>query len=316
MIVVAGHLCLDIIPALGTGAALEPGMLVEVGPATIVTGGAVSNVGLALYKLGASVRLVGKIGHDPFGNLLLDVLNTYGLSGSLVRSAGPTSYTVVVSSAEQDRMFLHCPGCNDTFVASDVSDADLQGANHLHFGYPSLMAAMSANVGKEVVSLFRRAKDFGLTTSLDMSYPDVASVQGQVDWTALLTAVLPFVDMFLPSEPELRYMLQSVSGGVADLAAKCLELGANTVVIKRGEEGLYGIQAGGSGVTQNCFAVDVVGTTGAGDATIAGFLYGMSRGFSFENCLRAACAVGACSVEGPDAVSGIVPWPDVQRRFL
>jgi sugar/nucleoside kinase (ribokinase family) len=316
VIVVAGHLCLDIIPALGTGAALQPGRLVEVGPASIVTGGAVSNVGLALYKLGASVRLVGRVGHDEFGKLLLGVLGNYGLADSIARGKGPTSYTVVVSSAEQDRMFLHCPGCNDTFVSADVSDANLKGANHFHFGYPSLMAAMSANGGRETVALFQRAKKFGLTTSLDTSYPDVSSEQGLVDWKGLLGAVLPYVDMFLPSEDELGFMLPGVTGGVEELAIACLDMGTDIVVIKRGEEGLYGIQRGEKGIRQDCFNVEVVGTTGSGDATIAGFLYGMSRGFTFEHCLRAGCAVGAFSVEGADAVSGIMPWEIVAARFF
>ena len=65
--IVAGHICLDIIPDL-SGSTLEqfrrtfvPGRLVQVGSATLGTGGAVSNVGLALHKLGLDVRLMGKV---------------------------------------------------------------------------------------------------------------------------------------------------------------------------------------------------------------------------------------------------------------
>ncbi len=333
MIIVAGHLCLDIIPAIGTGASLQPGRLVEVGPANIVTGGAVSNVGLALKKLGAPVRLVGKIGDDEFGRLLRDVLDKYGADEFIiVDTHGETSYTIVVSSAGQDRMFLHCPGCNDTFVASDVSDESLRAASHLHFGYPSLMAAMSANGAAETVSLLQRAKSLGLSTSLDMSYPDVSSSQGLVDWPALLAAVLPHVDLFVPSEPELSFMLPNSFGGVEALAADCLRLGAGLVVIKRGTDGLFA-QSGGSDrlgslsqfiepqewanqrLTQAIYPVTTVGTTGAGDATIAGFLFGLVNGFSFQKCLATGCAVGAMSVEGPDAVSGIKSWSEACTRF-
>ena len=64
-----------------------------------------------------------------------------------------------------------------------------------------------------------------------------------------------------------------------------------------------------------CFAVDVVGTTGAGDATIAGFLAGFVHGMSPTLSLKTACAIGACSVEAVDAISGIRSWPQTAGRL-
>ena len=71
-VVVAGHICLDIIPAFrrntsAPDALFAPGALVEIGQAVLSTGGAVSNTGLALHRLGTPVRLMGKIGDDLFG---------------------------------------------------------------------------------------------------------------------------------------------------------------------------------------------------------------------------------------------------------
>ena len=63
-----------------------------------------------------------------------------------------------------------------------------------------------------------------------------------------------------------------------------------------------------------CFRVDVVGTTGAGDAAIAGFLAGLLRDLSPEEALTAAVAVGACNVETADAVSGVRPWDEMWQR--
>lgn len=316
MIVVAGHLCLDIIPALSSETEVRPGILVEAGKAMVATGGAVSNVGISLHRLGAEVRLVGKVGDDPFGKLVLDVVGKYGLTAGLVIDPSTdTSYTIVISPPGHDRSFIHCPGANDTFVAADVPDSALQGASHLHFGYPPLMLAMSANGGAEIVSLFKRAKALGLTTSLDMSLPDPASAQGKVDWEALLTAVLPFVDLFLPSEDELAFMLPKIGTEVPVLAAHCLGMGAGTVVVKCGSLGVYGVSSERVGNWQPCFSAEVVGTTGSGDATIAGFLYAQSIGLSFTDCLAAGCAVGACCVEVADAVSGVIPWTEVKLRF-
>jgi hypothetical protein len=63
-----------------------------------------------------------------------------------------------------------------------------------------------------------------------------------------------------------------------------------------------------------CFQVEVVGTTGSGDATIAGFLSALLRDMPIEEAMTAAVAVGACNVEAADALSGIRPWDETLRR--
>ncbi len=73
-VVVAGHICLDLIPRLRDSPALEPGGLTVVGPAVVSTGGAVANTGLALHRLGTSVAMMGKVGTDAFGRVVLDLL--------------------------------------------------------------------------------------------------------------------------------------------------------------------------------------------------------------------------------------------------
>src|SRR5437660_4185234 len=79
--VVAGHICLDVIPILTRGAGettratwFLPGQTVEAGPVIFATGGAVSNTGLALHKLGVSTRLMGKVGADLFGQAILQIV--------------------------------------------------------------------------------------------------------------------------------------------------------------------------------------------------------------------------------------------------
>jgi len=64
-----------------------------------------------------------------------------------------------------------------------------------------------------------------------------------------------------------------------------------------------------------CFRVEVVGTTGAGDAAIAGFIAGLLRGLAPAATLTAAVAVGACNVEAADALSGIRPWDETLGRI-
>jgi len=401
--IVAGHICLDVIPTL-KGSAIEfvPGKLVEAGGVTTATGGAVSNTGLALHRLGVGTRLVGKIGADLFGDAVLKILTANGpglADGMVVSASEPTSYSIILSPPGADRMFIHAPGCNATFHEHDIPAGAFDGARLFHFGYPPLMERTYRNGGASLAAIFEGAKAAGITTSLDMSMPDMAGPAGQVDWRALLGRVLPFVDIFVPSLDEMVVMLPPISnhncvnantgsppqpslragteacshrereselGKVFEnvpksdspsppgrgwggepanacsaceenlrlIAAELLSMGAKIVVLKAGHRGLYLRSASEAALAHMgrsmpddlpswadrelwspCFAVDVVGTTGSGDATIAGFLMGVLRGMTPEQSMTAACAVGACSVEAADALGGIRTWPETAARI-
>ncbi len=360
--VVAGHICLDVIPDL-TGSPQDeleamflPGRLLEVGPATFSTGGAVSNTGLALNKLGIRTQLMGKVGDDLFGQAVTQIVGSYGpdlADGMAVDKMVSTSYTIIISLPGVDRMFLHCPGANDTFSASDVRYDLVSETRLFHFGYPPIMKLMFENDGVQLAEVFRRARETGVTTSLDIALPDPASAAGRADWMTILKSTLPYVGVFLPSIEEILYMLhrqtydelsEAAGGGgflplitpqlLSDLSRELLEIGVKIVAFKLGDRGLYMRTANQSAIESlgrarpsdpaawadkelwvPCFKVDVVGTTGAGDATIAGFLSALLRDMSPEAALTAAVAVGACNVEAADALSGIRPWDETLRRI-
>ena len=93
--VVAGHICLDIIPQFDPQTAInfhtqfQPGSLTRVGPAIFSTGGAVSNTGLALHKLGIPTRLVARIGDDLFGQEVLRIVASFGANLAQGHCRGP-----------------------------------------------------------------------------------------------------------------------------------------------------------------------------------------------------------------------------------
>jgi sugar/nucleoside kinase (ribokinase family) len=348
-VVAAGHLCLDIIPSfLSAGVMLEPGTLSEVGPVTFSTGGAVSNVGLALHKLGVTTSLVGRVGDDDFGVILRRLLSAQlrATGGVVVAPGESTSYTVVLSPPDTDRIFLHHPGCNDTFAAADVDISALAGARAFYFGYPPIMRAFYSDGGRALAGLLREIRARGVTTVLDMAMPDPRSASGRVDWPAFLARVLPHADLFMPSLEETLFMLAREAfankvyakevppEALLALCRRLLALGAGAVGLKLGERGLYLVSAGRERVARlgaavrapvaalaerelwsPCFKVKVEGTTGAGDATVAGFVAALLRGLGFEEALAFATAVGACSVEAADATGGVRPWEETLARM-
>jgi sugar/nucleoside kinase (ribokinase family) len=314
---------------------------VNVGAASISTGGAVSNTGLALHRLGIDTRLLAKVGSDPLGQVIRQIVTSYashladGISSSAKTS---TSYTVVINPPGSDRCFLHHPGVNDDFRSEDVRDKDVRDARLFHFGYPPLMAGMFADGGSHLTDIFRRVKSLGLTTSLDMALPDPNSPAGRADWRSILKNTLPYVDIFLPSLDEILYMLGRTNSSLSlqlltSVSDELLAMGTRMVVLKLGGYGLY-LHTASASVLQNigrarpsspawadyencqpCFQVNVAGTTGAGDSTIAGFLAALLRDLPPDRALDAALGVGACSVESADALSGIRPWDETLRRI-
>jgi len=298
---------------------------------------------------------MGKIGNDLLGQVVRQVIESHGpglANGMVVDPAVHTAYTVIINPPGVDRIFLHCPAGNETFSARDVRYDVVGRARLFHFGYPPILKLMYEDGGAQLVDMFRRARETGVTTSLDLSLPDAASAAGRVDWATILRAVLPYVDVFLPSIEETLYMLRretyrelmQAAGGadflrlitpelLSDLSGQILEMGSKVVGLKLGERGLYVRTAGRAALAAlgaarpahpaawaakelwaPCFKVEVAGTTGAGDATIAGFLSGLLRGLSLEDTLTAAVAVGACNVEAADALGGIRSWEETWRR--
>jgi len=349
----AGHICLDVTPQFAASAAkrplgelFRPGSLVVVDRAAVSTGGGAANVGLSARRLGLSVALMGKCGDDVLGGTLLEVLRGFCedcAAGMRIAAGENTSYTVVLAPPGTDRIFLHCPGANDTFGADDV-DLELVSTGRLfYFGYPPLMARMYAGKGEELAELLARVKARGVTTALDMALPDPSGPTGQAPWPEILAKALPHVDLFVPSVEELALMLRRaeydrlVGAGdvldqltpelLRDLSGACLEMGAAVVMIKCGRHGLYVRGAGAERVGRMGSAApdahawadgeffrpsyrvaEVVSATGAGDSAVAGFLAGLLRGADLPTAADYACAAGAHNVTALDTTSGLRSW--------
>lgn len=352
-IVMAGHLCLDLLPDLtyiSAKALTEPGRLYQTGAIAVSTGGAVSNTGLALHRLGARVRLMSLVGDDLIGQLTLNYLKArdpHLADGIKIKVGQPASNTIVLSPAGADRTFLHCPGTNDSFTTADIDFEAVAQAKMFHLGYPPLLPRLTEKNGLELSTIFRRAKQAGAVTSLDMVLPDPNSPSGKLDWRAILAASLPNVDIFIPSIEETLFMLRRADYDawlpdvlshltrdyLFELAGELLAMGSAIAGFKLGEMGLY-LRTAGSDSFQRlsrlerdwsgwadqeqwhpAFQVEVAGTTGAGDAAYAGFLVALTRGATPYEALRWACAVGACDVEAVDATSGVRTWEETGKRL-
>ena len=362
-VIVAGHLCLDLLPTFDTDHQTSfadmfvPGKLNNVGESVLSSGGTVSNTGLALRQLGFKTGLMAKIGDDLFGRGLLGILEEFksGLQ-LIIDPESSTSYSYVIAPPGVDRIFLHHTGANDTFCSSDLDYESISGARLFHFGYPPLMRKMYEQDGSDLAAIFRQVKAKGVTTSLDMALPDPDSPAGKANWLKIMENALPYVDIFLPSLEELMYMLEreeylrlcelgrKVGKGFIEmfdmsslpgLADRVMELGCAAVVIKLGYKGLYLKTADAARLAdcgrssffdpaqwadQSLFApsflvTKIASTTGAGDASIAGFLSGVLSGQPAYIALQLGCAAAAQKIQIRKSFGGIEPLPDLLSRL-
>ena len=264
-VVVAGHLCLELIPhfqnpvGLKINEILRPGSLVNTAEMTIGTGGAVSNTGFALQIFGCNAAFIAKVGNDSIGAMTLDILCKYGPSDGVVIADGvSSSYTVSIAPVGIDRIFLHCPGANDEFTHQDVDYDLVEKARLFHLGYPTLMKRLFQNGGREAVLMLEAAKQTGVTTSMDITLPDPNSDAGKTDWNGVYRQLLPAVDIFMPSIEEAYYTLfpekylvrQAEFDGkeiidrftpdeYREIAERILEMGCAMVALKSGHNGWY-----------------------------------------------------------------------------
>src|SRR5665648_1291413 len=127
-IVVAGHICLDIIPdwRIGSIKTIIPGHILEMSGLKLSTGGAVANTGITLKRLGISTTLLGKIGSDAFGKVILEILQKEDktlVENMIISKDEISSYNLVLNPPDTDRVFLRYPGPNHTFPAHHIPSA-------------------------------------------------------------------------------------------------------------------------------------------------------------------------------------------------
>jgi sugar/nucleoside kinase (ribokinase family) len=314
-IVVAGHVCVDLIPQFAGAPAVVPGTLTPVGSLGLELGGCVANTGRALTRLGIPVAASARVGDDILGDAVTTLAEREGFASIDIRPVPGvgTSYSIVVETPGRDRMFWHHAGANGAF---DGRDLDLADAGILHVGYPSLLPAMLERDGAALRELFARARQGGVVTSLDLAVatppPDDPAL-----WNRFLAAILPLTDIVSPSIDDLRSIAASVdphwaTASPQELAADLITRGAAVAMVTAGARGMSLATASDTRLSDAGRLLRdlagwadvrwqlppaplgrIVSTNGAGDAASAGLLAGIARGLAPDAALQLAAESAA-----------------------
>jgi sugar/nucleoside kinase (ribokinase family) len=271
------------------------GELVLTSGCDLFIGGCAANVAIDLTKLGVPTRVVGAVGRDPLGAFACETLTRAGLDPShlVLVDHAPTSQTLVVNVRGEDRRFIHLKGANDQWGPDRILETLAPSVRVLYVGG---MFLMDGFVAEQVAELFRRGRERGMLTLLDVVTP------GPFDYETSLRRILPQTDYFLPNEDESALMTGQEDVGRQGRLFQ--EWGADGVIITRGERGAV-FFSGREAFACAPFPSDFVDGTGGGDAFTAGFISGLVDGLGPVDCVARGSALGASCVRARGATEGV-----------
>lgn len=263
----------------------QGGTLVE--EIRITPAGSAGGTAITLAKLGADVKTAGAIGDDELGEVLLTLLERFGVDTSLLvrRDGVQTSASVLPIRPDGSRPAFHVVGANAAYSAGDAPWEAIAEADAVHLGAPEFMG------GEEAAKILSYARERGVLTSADLLAPGDQAAQ-IADWIA---PAFPHLDYLLPNEEQVLGLT-----GADDLEGGCrtlIERGIGCVAATMGADGVM-IVDGQNTERVPAFAVHVLDTTGCGDAFSAGFLYGLTAGRSREDAAILGCAAAGLVAQG------------------
>jgi ribokinase len=254
----------------------------------MIPGGKGANQANAAGRLagaGKRVKMIGRIGHDVFGDHLKASLSAAGVDVSAVTQSRsqPTGVALIAVETSGQNTIVVASGAN-----MDMPAADAEAMRRVFRG--SQVALFQLETPLETVkAALAMAREEGLTTILDPAPAQPLSGD-----------ILQQVDILTPNEVEALGLLgkagrRLTAEEAAPIAAELRSRGPQRVILKLGNQGCFASD-GVTAAHYPGFQVEAIDATAAGDTFNAGLAVGLSEGLSFADAIRMANAAAAISV--------------------
>jgi sugar/nucleoside kinase (ribokinase family) len=249
-------------------------------------------------KLGLRSLAVGAVGADEKADWVLLTLQKHGIDVSAMQrlEGVPTSATILNVRPNGDRPALHVRGASDHFDLPPSFYDQVFDAPIIHLGGTGLLKALDGPPSERILA---EAKRRGCTTTFDL-------IAASAETAHLVLPLLPHIDYFMPSIEEAQDM--SGRRGPEDCASFYLDGGATACVFTLGSEGAYYAHRDGTRLRSPAYEVQVVDTTGCGDAFDAGFIAALHHEMDIETALRFAQAAAGLVATGLGSDAGILSF--------
>ncbi len=267
-----------------------------------IPGGKGANQAVAMARLGASVKMIGKIGKDGFGTSLLSTLKVDGVDTTAVESVEGQSTGVALITLQEsgENSIIVVPGANGEVTPEDIlrNEAVIREAG-------IVVAQLEVPI-ETVAEALKTAKDGGAFTILN---PAPAQ--------SLSQEILSHVDLLTPNETELALISEMPVTDMLSIrkaAQALIDQGVKALVVTLGSEGSLYLNNKGESLYQKAFVVKAIDTTAAGDSFTAGLAVCINQGMAMSEALEFASKVGALTVQTLGAQSSL-PTRDAVAAF-
>lgn len=285
-------------------------------------GGAPANFLAALAKYGAKTAMLGKVGDDTFGRLLLETLRCAGIE-TRGMIAAPDVFTTLAfvtldARGEREFAFARKPGADTCLSFPEIDLSLIDEARAFHFGSLSLTDEPSRSATRQAVA-YARAKGKLVTYDPNLRPPlwkDLADAKEQLLWG------LGQADVVKISEEEVRFLFGLEPEAGAEHI--CHTFPVKLVFVTCGADGCYFKNSRAAGREPALPGLRITDTTGAGDifggsAVWKLLRYGVSPEELGESALRDivsfACAAAGLSATRPGGISSIPEYDEVLRAL-
>ncbi|MFH0965780.1 MAG: PfkB family carbohydrate kinase [Planctomycetota bacterium] len=291
---------------------------------TKAPGGAPANVAVAVVRLGKSAGFIGRVGDDPFGRFLAEVIAREGVDVTGLRFDPERRTTLAMiatrSDGSKDITFWRNPGADMFLSKGDIPEEMVRRARAFHFGSISMI-----DEGPREATLHgaKLARGSGCLVSYDPNYrPALWNDAGRA--REIIRAGFERADVAKVSEEEWEFV--TGCDGFEEGAKRILERGVKLVLVSRGEKGAAFFTRKTSGAVEG-FRVEVAETIGAGDAFTGSVLVDLIdrckgardieglAGADLEGIVRRANAAGALTCTKYGAIPAL-PTREEVSRFL
>jgi len=270
-------------------------------PSSFASGGSAANTIYGLAKLGVETSFVGKIGNDDYGRIFKEDLEKSNIKPVLLKSDTHSGRAVALISPDRERTFATHLGAAIELDADELHMDHFSGHDIFHIeGY----IVQNNELLEKAVKL---AKENGMDISLDLASYNV--VDDNLEFLRYI--VKEYVDIVFANEEES----ESFTGKEPVEALNELAEFCRIAVVKIGKEGSL-VKSGEDIFHIDAIEVELVDTNGAGDIYAAGFLYGLSRGWSLDKCGKAGAILAGKIIEISGARLDETGWEKAMKLIV
>jgi len=255
-------------------------------------------------KLGLSTLAVGAVGDDEKADFVVSVLEKFGVdTAGFERIQGvQTSSTILNIRPNGERPALHLRGACDYFLPPNKEKLDIFDCKVFHLGGTGLLKKLDGSVS---VELLKEAKEKDCITTWDL----IGATESTIN---IVKPLLPHIDYFMPSVEEASIMCGL--DDPMDIAKYYLDNGVKNCVLTMGGEGSLFVNKDET-IKTPAFDINVVDTTGCGDAFNAGIITSLINNFDLEQSLKFATTTSGLVATGLGSDAGIIDFDDTINKM-